>query len=110
MVTHPRESNTAYTFPIADAGARWPVDGKARVCRTTDGGSSWDLLGEGALPDSFYAAVMRDAMCTDDQEPAGLYFGGRNGTVWCSPDAGSTWTEIQQNLPDVLVVRAASID
>ena len=109
MVTHPREANTAYTFPISDAGARWPVDGKARVCRTTDGGASWEPLGEGSLPDEFYAAVMRDAMCADDHETAGLYFGSRNGAVWCSPDSGSTWAEIHKDLPDVLVVRAAAL-
>lgn len=110
MVTHPREPNTAYTFPIADAGARWPVDGNARVCRTTDGGATWEQLGEGSLPDGFYAAVMRDAMCADDHDPAGLYFGGRNGGVWCSPDEGQSWQEIHKDLPDVMVIRAASLD
>jgi photosystem II stability/assembly factor-like uncharacterized protein len=109
MVTHPHQANTAYTFPIADAGARWPVDGKARVCRTTDGGSSWEPLGEGSLPDGFYAAVMRDAMCADDHDSAGLYFGGRNGAVWCSPDTGESWQEIHKDLPDVMFVRAASL-
>ncbi len=110
MVAHPHQANTAYTFPIADAGARWPVDGRARVFRTTDGGSSWDQLGEGSLPDDFYAAVMRDAMCADDHSTAGLYFGSRNGAVWCSPDSGTTWVEVHKDLPDVLVVRAACID
>ncbi|QIK77054.1 WD40/YVTN/BNR-like repeat-containing protein [Nocardioides piscis] len=109
MVTHPHRANTAYTFPIADAGARWPVDGRARVCRTTDGGRTWEPLGDGALPDSFFAAVMRDGMCVDDHEEAGIYFGSRNGAVWSSPDAGATWAEIQRNLPDVMVVRAASL-
>ena len=52
---------------------------------------------------------MRDAMCTDDHETAGLYFGGRNGSVWCSADDGATWTEIHKDLPDVMVVRAASL-
>lgn len=109
MVTHPRAANTAYNFPIDSAGGRWPVDGKARVCRTTDGGATWDQLGEGSLPDGFFAAVMRDAMCADDHEQVGLYFGGRNGVVWCSPDEGRTWQEIQKDLPDVMVVRAAAL-
>lgn len=109
MVTHPRRGNTAYTFPIADAGGRWPVDGRARVCRTTDGGRTWEVLGEGTLPDEFYAAVMRDAMCTDDHETAGIYFGARNGAVFGSLDDGATWTEIVHGLPDVMVVRAASV-
>ena len=110
MVAHPRRADTAFNFPIAAAEGRWPVDGKARVYRTTDAGSSWESLGEGALPDHYYAAVMRDAMCTDDHADVGLYFGGRNGGVWCSPDEGATWAEIHKDLPDVLVVRAAALD
>jgi photosystem II stability/assembly factor-like uncharacterized protein len=109
MVTHPRDRDTAYTFPISDAGARWPVDGEARVWRTTDAGATWSPLGDGSLPDGFYAAVMRDAMCADDQDPVGLYFGGRNGAVWASADEGASWTEVVRDLPDVLVVRAARV-
>jgi hypothetical protein len=110
MVVHPHQPDTAYNFPIADAGGRWPVDGKARVWRTTDAGASWEPLGEGMLPDEYYAAVMRDALCTDDHDTVGLYFGGRNGGVWASADEGETWREIHKDLPDVMVVRAAAID
>jgi hypothetical protein len=53
--------------------------------------------------------VMRDAMCVDSHETPGIYFGGRNGGVWASPDEGRTWTEIHKDLPDVCVVRAAVI-
>ena len=108
-MVHPHQPDTAYVFPIADAGGRWPVDGKARVYRTQDAGGTWEPLGEGSLPDEFWVAVMRDAMCTDDHTTAGLYFGGRNGSVWCSPDEGETWSEIHRDLPDVMVVRAASL-
>jgi photosystem II stability/assembly factor-like uncharacterized protein len=75
MVAHPHRGDTAYSFPISDAGARWPGD----------------------------------AMCADDHEVAGLYVGGRNGSVFCSPDEGETWSEVHRDLPDVLVVRAASV-
>ena len=109
MVTHPRTPATAYTFPITDAGARWPVDGHARVWRTTDAGESWEELGDGDLPDGYFAAVMRDAMCADQHDPAGLYFGGRNGAVWASPDEGESWPEVAEGLPDVMVVRAAAL-
>ncbi len=109
MVTHPRTPATAYTFPITDAGARWPVDGHARVWRTTDAGESWAELGGDDLPDGYFAAVMRDAMCADQHDPAGLYFGGRNGAVWASPDEGESWSEVAEGLPDVMVVRAAAL-
>ncbi len=110
MVAHPHQPDTAFSFPIADAGARWPVDGRARVYRTSDAGSSWQPLGEGALPDNYYAAVMRDAMCVDDHEQVGVYFGGRNGGVWASADEGGSWQQINADLPDVMVVRAVALD
>src|SRR5215217_707625 len=72
MVAHPHRADTAYNFPITGAEARWPVDGKARVYRTTDAGASWEPLGDGALPDGYFTAVMRDAMCVDDHEQVGL--------------------------------------
>jgi photosystem II stability/assembly factor-like uncharacterized protein len=109
IVVHPHDPQTVYTFPIVDAGARWPVDGHARVWRSNDRGASWEPLGDGSLPDDYYVAVMRDAMCVDTHEEHGLYFGGRNGGVWASPDAGRTWREIHKGLPDVCVVRAAVI-
>ena len=107
VVVHPHEPDTIYVFPVRGEG-RYPVDARASVWRSADAGDSWEALGNG-LPDDFFVAVMRDAMATDQHDPAGLYFGARNGGVFASADAGETWREITQNLPDVMVVRAASI-
>jgi photosystem II stability/assembly factor-like uncharacterized protein len=109
VVSHPHEPDTVFVFPLVDAGSRWPVDGKARVWRSRDAGDNWEPLGAGSLPDDYFVAVMRDAMCTDRHDPAGLYFGGRNGAVHASFDDGNTWSEIVKDLPDVMVVRAAMI-
>lgn len=109
IVAHPRRGGTAFCLPLDAAEGRWPPEGRARVFRTDDCGDTWSALGDGFLPDDYYVAVMRDAMCVDDHETAGLYFGGRNGGVWCSADEGESWSEIHRNLPDVLVVRAAQI-
>jgi hypothetical protein len=70
IVVHPHDPDTVYAFPIVDAGARWPVDGQARVWRSSDRGKSWSSLGEGSLPDEYYVAVMRDAMCVDTHDTA----------------------------------------
>lgn len=93
MVIHPREPNTAFTFPISGAGERWPVDAKARVL-TVDGGATRQQLGEGQPPDAL-TAVMRDAMCADDHPDVGLYFGGataRSGARPTRVGAGSRST------------------
>ena len=109
IVVHPHEPDTVYVFPIGGGDGRYPPGAKARVWRSRDAGDSWEELGNG-LPDSFYVAVMRDAMCADDHDPAGIYFGARNGSVWASADAGDSWRQLIGDLPDVLVVRAAKVD
>src|SRR6478609_10965512 len=108
IVVHPHEPDTVFVFPIGGGDSRFPPEGRPRVWRSRDAGEHWEPLGEG-LPEAFYAAVMRDAMCTDTHDPAGLYFGGRNGSVWGSADSGETWHDVAANLPDVMVVRAGVI-
>ncbi len=106
IVVHPHEPDTVYVFPVGEG--RFPPDGHPRVWRSRDAGDTWEPLEQG-LPEEFFAAVMRDAMCADTHDPAGLYFGGRNGSVFGSADAGETWREVAANLPDVMVVRAAAL-
>ncbi len=48
-------------------------------------------------------------MCSDGNDPAGLYFGNRNGEVYASADDGDSWRLLASHLPDVLCVRAAAI-
>ncbi|WP_028645466.1 WD40/YVTN/BNR-like repeat-containing protein [Nocardioides sp. URHA0020] len=108
IVVHPHEPDTIFVFPINGGDKRYPPEAKARVWRSRDAGETWEPLGQG-LPDSFYVAVMRDAMCADDHEHAGLYFGARNGAVWSTADEGETWSQVVADLPDVMVVRAARI-
>ncbi len=108
VVVHPHEPDTVFVFPMNGGDRRYPPDAKARVWRSRDAGRSWEELGDG-LHDDFYVGVMRDAMCADTHDPAGLYFGARNGAVWGSSDAGETWRQVVADLPDVMVVRAAKV-
>ncbi|GAA4374799.1 exo-alpha-sialidase [Nocardioides caricicola] len=108
IVVHPHEPDTIYVFPLNGSGGRYPPDGEAGVWRSRNGGDTWERLAQG-LPDTFYVAVMRDAMCADDHQRAGIYFGGRNGAVWGSADEGESWSQVVADLPDVMVVRAAAI-
>jgi hypothetical protein len=108
IVVHPHEPDTIFVFPINGGDRRYPPDAKARVWRSRDAGETWDELADG-LPDGFFVAVMRDAMCADDHQRTGLYFGARNGAVWGSSDEGESWHQIVADLPDVMVVRAARV-
>ncbi len=109
IVAHPRTADTAWVFPVDAEQGRVPPEARCAVHRTRDGGATWEALTDG-LPDApFYAAVLRDAMTVDDQDPAGVYLGTRDGCVYASSDEGDTWTEIARHLPDVFCVRAATI-
>lgn len=109
IVVHPYEPDTVYVFPLVAAFARRPPEARARVWRSRDAGEHWEELGRDALPESFYVGVMRDAMCMDTHDTAGIYFGARNGSVWASTDGGDDWQEIARDLPDVMCVRASVI-
>lgn len=105
IVVHPHQPDTAFLFPL-EAMERMPPERRCQVWRTTDAGGSWHQLTAGLPTEPYYNAVMRDAMCADNGDPAGIYFGGRNGEVFTSLDDGESWTTIAQGLPDVLSVRA----
>lgn len=109
MVAHPRRGDTAYSFPIESDGMRLPPDRLCRVFRTEDAGRSWTALSDGLPPAPYYGSVLRDAMCADDADPAGVYFGTRDGEVYASPDEGEHWQLVARHLPDVLCVRAAVV-
>ena len=53
--------------------------------------------------------MLRDALRTDDADPAGIYFGNRTGDVYGSRDEGGTWSLLVSHLPDVLCLRAAVV-
>ncbi|HKO10623.1 MAG TPA: hypothetical protein VJV22_01550, partial [Acidobacteriaceae bacterium] len=55
-----------------------------------------------------FETVLRDAMTTDNCDPAGIYFGTRSGELYGSLDDGRTWQKILEGLPSILCVRAGS--
>ena len=108
VVASPHAPGTAWVVPLVADMQRVPPDGRLRVHRTEDGGGSWTEVGAG-LPDRAWTAVVRDAFCADEHDPTGLYLGTRDGCVYASTDGGDTFDLVADHLPDVLVVRAASL-
>ncbi|MEU5690312.1 exo-alpha-sialidase [Actinosynnema sp. NPDC020468] len=108
MVVHPHDPDVVYNFPLTADGDRFPPAGRCAVYRSTDAGDTWTALRAG-LPDGFWTAVLRDALCTDTATPAGIYFGSRSGEVYASTDEGDHWHRVAEHLPDVLCVRAAEV-
>lgn len=109
VAAHPHRADTAYVFPINADIDRVPAEHRCRVFRTQDAGKTWEPLTEGLPETDHYGTVLRDALCTDDADPAGVYFGNRNGEVFASADDGESWQTLATHLPDVLCVRAAVI-
>lgn len=109
VLTHPRRSDTAWVVPIMADGERIPPHGQLAVHRTDDGGRTWTRLADGVVePD--YNVVLRDAAAVDTDEPAGVYFGTRGGSVYASANEGGSFAEVLSRLPDVLCVRAAVVE
>ncbi|MGW4886003.1 WD40/YVTN/BNR-like repeat-containing protein [Streptomyces murinus] len=109
VAAHPHRGDTAYVFPINADSDRVPADRRCRVFRTADAGKTWEPRSRGLPTGDHYGTVLRDALCTDDADPAGVYFGNRNGEVFASADDGDSWRQVAAHLPDVLCVRAALV-
>ncbi len=109
MVAHPNRPGTIWNFPVTADGMRHPVDLRCRVYRSTDAGATWAPQDTGLPGDPYYPIVLRDAMCADEGDPAGVYFGTRAGEVYASADEGSSWSLVAAHLPDVLCVRAVRL-
>jgi hypothetical protein len=109
IVVHPHRPDTIYTFPLQADEDRTPPDARCRVYRSEDAGATWTPLSAGLPQDPYYAAVLRDAMCTDGGDPAGVYFGTRLGEVYGSTDDGDSWTAVATHLPDVLALAGAVV-
>jgi hypothetical protein len=107
VVADPNHAGTAFVLPLDSDMFRCCPGGRLRVYRTTDGGDTWDPLGNGLPQEGAYLTVLRDGFAADTLDPAGLYVGTRTGEVFASPDAGESWAEVARHLPPVLCVKPA---
>ncbi len=102
VAAHPRDAETLFFLPLngADQG-RYPPEGRAAVWRSRDGGAHWADRRAGLPQNGAYFGVMRQAMATDALDPAGVYFGASNGSVYGSRDEGESWTCLARDLPAI---------
>jgi len=107
LSVHPHRPETVYIVPLESDEYRCTPEARLRVYRTADGGGSWHALTEGLPQEDAWETVLRDALCTDSRDPAGVYFGTRSGKLWASRDDGDSWSLAQEGLPPVVCVKAA---
>ncbi len=107
---HPHDPETLYLLPLnGDQVGRYVPDGKAAVWRTRDGGTHWEALRDGLPQENAYFGVLRQAMATDRLDPAGIYFGSSDGTLYASTNEGDTWTAIAEHLPLIHSVETMAV-
>ncbi|MFI7673468.1 WD40/YVTN/BNR-like repeat-containing protein [Actinophytocola sp. NPDC049390] len=106
---HAHEPDTVYVVPITSDSEHYPPEGRLRVYRSRTGGDEWEPLTKGLPQENCYVNVLRDAMAIDRLDDCGIYFGTTGGQVFCSPDAGDTWSPIVSHLPAVLSVEVQTL-
>ena len=109
IAVHAHEPETIYVVPIKSDSEHFPPDGKLRVYRSRAGGGEWEALTAGLPQEHCYANVLRDALCVDQLDPCGLYFGTTGGEVYGSSNEGDQWQVIAGHLPAVLSVEVQTL-
>ena len=106
---HPQDPDCAWIVPLESDEFRCTPGGKLRVYRTRNAGQSWEPMSNGMPQHDAYETVLRDAMAVDSLNPAGVYFGTRNGKLFASADEGESWNELFDGLPPVVSVKVAVV-
>ncbi|HYR63416.1 MAG TPA: exo-alpha-sialidase [Actinomycetota bacterium] len=97
-------TSALYAVPIESGEYRMPVGGAFRPHRSTNGGDSWEPLGNGLPPPPYEAGVLRGAMAVDGLDPGGVYLGTAAGDLFVSADGGDSWQGLPCTLPRILSV------
>jgi photosystem II stability/assembly factor-like uncharacterized protein len=106
---HTHQPETVYVVPIKSDSEHIPLDGKLQVFRSKSGGNEWEPLTKGLPQQDCYVNVLRDAMSVDALDDCGIYFGTTGGQIYCSADAGETWSAITEHLPPVLSIEVQTL-
>jgi len=101
------EKDTLFTIPIHSPEERYVPQGKLRVARSRNGGKTWKLLTKGLPQSDAYDLILREAMTSDDRDPAGVYFGTAGGILYHTRDAGDSWHVLSAHLPPIYSVTSA---
>ena len=93
----------AWVVPGISDGIRVALDGALCVCRTEDGGRSWQAKRKGLPQENCFDIVYRHALAKSADT---LVFGTTTGNVFHSNDGGESWEVLTNYVP---MVYAAAI-
>ncbi len=102
LAVDPKNPNRAWVIPALSDEMRVPHDLALCVCRTDDGGQTWQQLREGLPQNYCFDIVFRHAF---DYKNGILTFGTTTGNVFLSENEGDSWRCLSNNLPRIDVVK-----
>ena len=91
----------AWVVPGISDEIRIAVDGSLCVCRTDDGGKTWNAFRHGLPQEASFDIVYRHALGYNGNQ---LVFGSTTGNLFHSQDAGESWEVVSNYLPMVYAV------
>lgn len=99
-----QDPETAWVVPAISAEYRVAVDRALCVCRTEDGGKTWQQLRNGLPQKDCYDMAFRHAL---DISGDTLAFGTITGNMFISEDRGDNWECLRHYFPLIYSVRFA---
>lgn len=101
IAVHQTDPEMAWIIPGISDGVRVAVDQALCVCRTNDGGKTWNDHRKGLPQENCYDIVYRHCLDIDGDS---LVFGSTTGNVYISNDLGESWELLSSDLPMVYSV------
>lgn len=98
VAVDPNNADIAWVIPATSDQVRIAVDKKLCVCRTDDGGKTWQTFRNGLPQQDCYDFAFRHAL---DLSGDLLAFGTVGGSLYISTDRGESWQSIAGHLPVV---------
>jgi len=105
IIIHPTNPDVVY---VAAQGQLYGPNKERGIYKSTDGGKTWkntlfvnELTGAAELSmDANYPEIMYAAMWEHQRKPNIVISGGEGSGLYKSTDAGETWTEMTEGLPE----------
>lgn len=91
-------ADVAWVIPAKKDEYRVAINHALQVCRTDDGGKTWQSFTKGLPQENCYDLVFRHALAVDGDT---LAFGSTTGNLFVSEDRGESWECLNTHLPTI---------